>query len=84
MREKLRIQTFFNELPAGSYFPVDIGCKLNVHKPFRKRPGRLVKVLCTFNLRPVSGGFEIVLTFYLQYLMLKTIKKTTEKSNKVK
>ena len=28
--------------------------KLNVHKTFRKRRGRLLKVLRTFNLRPVS------------------------------
>ena len=34
--------------------PVDTGRKLNVHKIFRKRPGRLLNVLCTFNLRPVS------------------------------
>ena len=34
--------------------PVDIGRKLNVHKTLRRRPGRLMSVLCTFNLRPVS------------------------------
>ena len=37
-------------------FPVDTGRKLNVHKTFRRRPGRLLTVLCTFNLRPVSTG----------------------------
>ena len=37
--------------------PVDTGRKLNVHKTFKKRPGRLLSVLCTFNLRPVSTGF---------------------------
>ena len=31
--------------------PVDIGSKLNVHKTFRRRPGRPLNVLCTFNLR---------------------------------
>ena len=36
--------------------PVDIERKLNVHKTFRRRPGRLLSVLCTFNLRPVSTG----------------------------
>ena len=36
--------------------PVDTGLKLNVHKTFRSRPGRLLNVLCTFNLRPVSTG----------------------------
>ena len=37
-------------------FPVDTGRKLNVHKTFRRRPGRLLNGLCTFNLRPVSTG----------------------------
>ena len=36
--------------------PVDTGRKLNVHKTFRRGPGRLLNVLCTFNLRPVSTG----------------------------
>ena len=35
---------------------VDTGRKLNVHKMVRRRPGRLLHVLCTFNLRPVSTG----------------------------
>ena len=35
---------------------VDTGRKLNVHKTFRRRPGRLLNVLCKFNLRPVSTG----------------------------
>ena len=34
--------------------PVDTGRKLNVHKTFTRRPGRLLFVLCTFKLRPVS------------------------------
>ena len=37
-------------------YPVDTGRKLNVHKTIRIRPGRLLNVLCTFNLRPVSTG----------------------------
>ena len=36
--------------------PVDTGRKLNVHATIRRRPGRLLNVLCTFNLRPVSKG----------------------------
>ena len=36
--------------------PVDTGRKLNVHKTFRKHPGRLLNDLRTFNLRPVSIG----------------------------
>ena len=38
------------------YNPLDTGRKLNVHKTFRRRPGRLLNVLCTFHLRPVSTG----------------------------
>ena len=38
-------------------YPVDTGRKLNVHKMFRRRPGPLLNVLCTFNLRPVSTGY---------------------------
>ena len=34
--------------------PVDTRRKLNVHKTFRR--GRLLNVLCPFNLRPVSTG----------------------------
>ena len=37
-------------------FSVDTGHKLNVHKTFRRRPGRLLKVMCKFDLRPVSRG----------------------------
>ena len=33
---------------------IDTGRKLNVHKTFRRRPGRPLNVLCTFNFRPVS------------------------------
>ena len=48
--------------PNNNYFfsfysnPVDAGRKLNANKTFRRRPGRLLNVLCTFNLRPVSTG----------------------------
>ena len=41
-------------------FPVDTGRKLNVHKTFRRRPGRLLNVLCTFNLRPASYWVEMI------------------------
>ena len=36
--------------------PVDTGRKLNVHNTFKRCPGRLLNVLCTFNLRSVSTG----------------------------
>ena len=53
-----RIYGFIKELNWICYalskqHPVDTGRKLNVHKTFRRRPGRLLNVLCTFNLRPV-------------------------------
>ena len=35
--------------------PVDTGRKLNIHKTFIRRPV-FPKVLCTFNLLPVSAG----------------------------
>ena len=37
-------------------YPVDTGRKLNVYMTFKRRPGRLLNVLCTFNLRHVSTG----------------------------
>ena len=40
----------------GFLHPVDTGRTLNKYKTFRRCPGRLRNVLCTFNLRPVSMG----------------------------
>ena len=40
----------------------------------RRRPGRLLNVLCTFNFRPVSMGYCIILLCSKQikkYLLLK-------------
>ena len=39
-----------------TYNPVDVGRKLSVHKMFRRRPGRLLNVLCTFDLHSVPIG----------------------------
>ena len=39
-----------------SYIIADTERKLNVHKTFRRRPERLLNVLSTFSLRPVSTG----------------------------
>ena len=36
--------------------PIDTGRKKNVHKTFRRRPGRFLNVLCTFSLRPGPAG----------------------------
>ena len=52
-KEKIIIKKI---IKIARHKPVDIGRKLNVHKTFTRRPGRLLNVLCTFNLRPVSTG----------------------------
>ena len=52
---------------------VDTGRKLNVHKTFRRRPGRLLNVLCTFNLRLVSTGSSLI-------FKLKEASKSTKPS----
>ena len=39
-----------------SNVPLDTGRKLNVRKMFRRPPGHLWNLLCTFNLRPMSRG----------------------------
>ena len=44
--------------------PVDTERKMNIHKTFRRRLGRLLNVLRTFNIRPVSTGSE-----YLRLLL---------------
>ena len=41
---------------SSTHFPVDTGRKLKVYKTFKRRPGRLLNALCTFNLRPVCAG----------------------------
>ena len=45
--------------------PVDTERKLNVHKTFRRRPGRLLNILCMLNLRPVSTGktYKLILIY---------------------
>ena len=50
------ILPFWDNNHLSKLSPLDTGRKLNVHKTFRRRPGRLLNVLCTFNLRPVSTG----------------------------
>ena len=66
--------------------PIDTGRKLNVHKTFRRRPGRLLNVLCTFDLRPVSTGvllklsvcFDITLPCHLRKQLKKSWKLTCQ------
>ena len=38
-------------------YPVDTGQELSVHKVFKRRPGRLLNVSCTFNLYTVSKRY---------------------------
>ena len=49
---------FINPVTNAPFYPVDTGRKLSVHKTFRRRLGRLLNVLRTFNLRPVSTGIK--------------------------
>ena len=39
--------------------PVGTGHKLNVHKTFRRRPGRLLIIFSMFNLHPVFFYFML-------------------------
>ena len=61
IKKYMKVFYFFVILPLDlplivTHSPVDTGCKLNVHKTFRRCPGRLLNVLCTFILPPVSAG----------------------------
>ena len=65
--------------------PLDTGRKLNVYKTFRRHPGRLLNVLCTFNLRLVSRGkrfanyydFQIITKYYyLRFTINKQLQRT--------
>ena len=40
--------------------PLDTGRKLNMHKNFKRRLGRVLYVLCTFDLRRVSRGKQLL------------------------
>ena len=44
------------ELGPSRTYRLDTGHELNVHKTFRRRPRRLLNILCAFNLRSVSKG----------------------------
>ena len=45
----MKSRSFIRGISNFRDFPVDTGRKLNVHKTFKRRPGRLLNVLCTFN-----------------------------------
>ena len=54
--------------------PVDTGRRLNVHKTFRRR---LLNVLSTFNLRPVSTGIILdAKLIFDKYLKMVSLNKT--------
>ena len=55
------ILALLKEIALVSPYPVGTGRKLSVHKTFRRHPGRLLNVLCTFNLRPVSSGYVVII-----------------------
>ena len=42
-------------------YPLHTRRKLNVHKTFRRRPGRLLNFLCTFNLYPVPRVYTCLI-----------------------
>ena len=47
---------FFSSKTVWYVNPLDTGGKLNVHKTFRRCLGRLLNILCTFNLDPMPRG----------------------------
>ena len=55
--------------------PLDTGRKLNVDKTFRRRPGRLLKVLYAFNLSPVPTGNGVEeLLFFVDVIFCMALK----------
>ena len=60
-------------------FPADTGRKLDVHKTFRRRPERLLNVLCTFNLRSVSTGVAVQF-FFVQRININKMVSCTKTS----
>ena len=71
------IRSKSRRLQKGHGVAIDTGRKLNVHKTFRRRPGRLLNVLCTFNLGPVSTGVLTVLPRYIYFYCRNKITKIT-------
>ena len=59
---------------SAANHPVDTGCKWNVHKTLRRRPGRFLNFLCTFNLRPLSRGQLNILIRPKDYLKFESKK----------
>ena len=78
---KSRNSKAFKTTVFGTSVPKDTGRKLNVYKTFRRRPGRLLNILCTFSLRPVPTGVNFHLWFF--FITSCTLKSTesTESTN---
>ena len=60
-------------------YPLDTGRKIKVHKMLRRRPERLLNVLCTFNFTSCVQGIlilefdlkwfiTVIIEFFLQYV----------------
>ena len=71
---------------AENVTPVDKGRKLNVYKTFRIRLGRLLNVLCTFNLRTVSTGLDLAYSLMInnKYFQSKHCESLRVQINKIK
>ena len=65
-------------------YPLGTGRKLNVHNTFRRRPGRLLNVLCTFNLRTVSKGYGRGIGFDFETGLAKAIENPLQKQKNMK
>ena len=50
----VRMGMFSNSVPS------DTQRKMNIHNTFRRRPGRLLNVVCTFSLFSVYKGYDCV------------------------
>ena len=66
----LFVLLFFLYMSFLFVFPADARSKLNVHKTFRRRSGRLQNVLYTFNLCPVSTGLIFLLDMLFLFVLL--------------
>ena len=63
-------------LSLESKILLDTERKLNAHKTFRKRPGRLLNILCPFSLHTVSIGILIFKTLaYWELFILSLLTK---------
>ena len=68
---KFRVVSFQSSVQDSHKYltcPTDTGRILNVHKTFRRRPRRLLNVLCTFNLRPVSTEIRPLVSVNLRQM----------------